>query len=211
MTYISTQTTATRRKTDLMLPLFGRFYIDLSPRSQAIFSLVQVISTNRVSSIMCRGPPAQNHLWSSAQQQGDGRWSRWNTWKCAKDVPREVMKEMWKHISAQEMTLQHCDSGFGPILIIPKRNISYHIPLSKEEGVNGVSRVSHCAALHPAKSRSWDDSMRWKREKVKRVHSSNPTTICSSGDFIQSDLTKSAPGCTAKETEANRWEEQLWH
>lgn len=51
------------------------------------------------------------------------------------------------------MCLECCDSEFGPILIIPKRDISYHILVSKEEGVNGVSRVSHHrAALHPAKS-----------------------------------------------------------
>lgn len=39
-------------------------------------------------------------------------------------------------------------------LVIPKRDTSYLSPLSKEEGVNGVSRVTHrCATLHPAKTR----------------------------------------------------------
>lgn len=64
-------TPATRRNTDLKLPLRGGFYIDLSPRWEAKFSLVQVISPNRISSITSRGPPSQDHLGPSAQQQGD--------------------------------------------------------------------------------------------------------------------------------------------
>lgn len=165
---------ATRRNTDLKLPLLRGFYIDLSPRCEAKFSLVQVISPNRVSSITCRGPPSQNHLGPSAQQQGDS-WRRWrNTWKCTQYIPREVMTDVWRQV------FRH--------LIIPKRDISHHItsyPLSKEERgnvwVEWVITAQHCILQRV-------DYLWWQRQKVKRVHTSNPTTICSSGDFTQSDL-----------------------
>lgn len=55
------------------LPLFGRFYVDLSPDLHVLFFLVKVVALYRVAPIRGRGPPAQNHLRSGAQQEGNSR------------------------------------------------------------------------------------------------------------------------------------------
>lgn len=62
--------------TNLELLLFGRFSVDLSPDLHALLLLVQVVAANRASPVRGRSPPAQNHLWFCAQQQGNGR-GRW--------------------------------------------------------------------------------------------------------------------------------------
>lgn len=70
---------------DLRLSVFGRLDVDLSPCFHALFSLVKVVATHRVSPITGGGPPAQHHLWSSAQQQGDCGGSRRNIWNKQKE------------------------------------------------------------------------------------------------------------------------------
>ncbi len=59
----------------LVHSLFSGFDGDLSPGTLGFLPLVQVVAAHRVSSVIGRGSPANQHLWSGAVQESDGWWT----------------------------------------------------------------------------------------------------------------------------------------